>query len=422
MDEIAPSSPHPLITTPNTVVDKPSVAVLPFSNSSNDATQDYFADGIAEDIITALSRCHDLFVIARNSSFTYRGATIDAVQAGRELNVLYVLEGSIRVAGSRLRITTQLTDVKTDKYVWAERFDCPLHDVFVVQDEIAVLILSTVTQQSRVAEISATLLRNKNDLKVRDLIVRAQRQMDGMTQSHFDQARKLCTSAVEQHAESVAAHSLLAYINIMELLHARTSQSPLELMTNAATAARKATGLDPDDEGAKTYLAAVYWMSGNHDLALSELDAVIKRNPNYAAAIGMRGKVYAFSGGIFYADAVTNLEHAIRLSPNDPLLQFFLTHRGTAEFFHGDFDEAIVRFYKAIKINPDFSTPYRLQASAYGLSGEIEKARDALANVIRLEKKFSIAEYGRRLKQVFKHERDFELFVNGLRLAGAPED
>ena len=179
-------------TTGNRTSDKPSIAVLPFTNMSGDPDQQFFADGIAEDVITALSRFHDLLVIARNSSFKYRGKSVDVRQVGQDLDVLYVLEGSVRIAGKRARITAQLVEAVTGKHLWAERFDRSLGDIFEVQDEITALVASTVGQQVRVAESKSALRCGTKDLRVGDLVARAQWQTDRMTAESSAKAREIC--------------------------------------------------------------------------------------------------------------------------------------------------------------------------------------------------------------------------------------
>ncbi len=402
--------------------DKPSIAVLPFTNMSGDPEQAYFADGIAEDVITALSRFHDLLVIARNSSFTYRGTSVDVRQVGRELDVLYVLEGSVRIAGNRARITAQLVEALTGNHIWAEHFDRSLEDVFEVQDEITALVASTVGQQVVVAESKSALKRNEQDLRARDLVARAKWHTDHMTEEDSAKARELCVTAIERHPQCVGAHSLLAYINITELIFGWGHRLPRDLATGAAEAARTAITIDPDDEAARTFLAMVHWLSGKHDAAIDECETVIRFNPNFASAVGVLGIVHAFSGANAYEHAVECLDRAIRLSPNDPWLQFYFAHRGMAEFVIGHYDTAIEWFQRSIQRNPDFPTTHRLLASACALKGDLEKARAALKELKRLDPDFSIAVYTRRLKQAYKHEQDFERVIEGLRLAGAPEE
>jgi TolB-like protein/Tfp pilus assembly protein PilF len=417
----AETPPQPKFETPD-LPEKPSIAVLPFTNMSGDPEQVYFADGIAEDVITALSRFHDLLVIARNSSFTYRETSVDVRQVGRELDVLYVLEGSVRISGNRARITAQLVETSTGNHIWAERFDRSLEDVFEVQDEITTLVASTVGQQVVVAESRSALKRDEQDLRARDLIARAKWHTDRMTEESFAKARELCVTAIDRHPQYAGAHSLLAFINIIEFIYGWGDRSPQDSITEAAEAARRAITIDPDDEAAHTFRAMVHWWSGKHEAAIEECETVIRLNPNFASAVGVLGMVYAYSGANAYEHAVECLDRAIRLSPNDPWLQLYLVHRGTAEFFSGHHETAIEWFQKSIQRNPDFPTAHRLLTSACALKGDLEMARAALEEVKRLVPDFSIAGYTQRLKQVFKLEEDFERMVEGLRLAGAPEE
>ena len=319
-------------------------------------------------------------------------------------------------------MAAQLIDAQTGKHIWAERFDRSLEDIFEVQDEITALVASTVGQQIRVTEPKSALEREERDLRARDLVARAQWHSDRVTEESFAKARELCVTTIERHPQYVGAHSLLAYINIMELINGWGHRSPADLTNGAAQAARTAITIDPDDEGARTYLAAVQWMSGKHDAAIDECETVIRFNPNFAYAVGVLGIVYAFSGAKDYERAIDCLDRAIRLSPNDPWLQFFFAQRGTAEFLVGHSEAAIEWFQKSIQRNPDFPQAHRLLASACALKGDLVMARAALDEVKRLQPDFSIAKLTQRAKQTFKYEVDFERYAEGLRLAGAPEE
>jgi TolB-like protein len=407
----------------NTISDKPSIAVLPFTNMSGDPDQQFFADGIAEDVITALSRFHDLLVIARNSSFKYRGQSVDVRQVGHDLDVLYVLEGSVRIAGKRARITAQLVEAETGNHLWAERFDRSLEDIFEVQDEITALVASTVGQQVRIAESKSALRRGTKDLRVRDLVARAQWQIDRLTAESAAKAREICLTAIERDPQYVHAHSLLAFINIIE--HALgwwRDRSPAELRADAAEAARTGIRIDPDDEAARTYLALVNFMSGKHDAAIEACETVLDINPNYAQALGALGMIYAYSGADAYERSVEYLDRAIRLSPNDPWLPIYFGVRGTAEFINGNNDAAIEWAQKGLQRNPDFFSAHRNLVCAYALKGEFEKAHEALDEFKRTLPNVSIAGYTQSARPAFKRQEDFELVVEGLRLAGVPEE
>ena len=401
--------------------DKPSIAVLPFENMSGDPDQQFFADGIAEDVITALSRFHDMLVIARNSSFKYRGQSVDVRQVGHDLDVLYVLEGSVRIAGKRARITAQLVEAGTGNHLWAERFDRSLDDIFEVQDEITTLVASTVGQQVRVAESKSALKRGAKDLRIRDLVARAQWQADRMTAESALLAREICLTAIERDPGYVHAHSLLAFISIIELAFGWGDRSPAELATDAAEASRTGTRIDPDDEAARTYLALVNWLSGKHDAAIEACETVLGTNPNFAQAVGALGMIYAYSGADAYECSVDYLDRSIRLSPNDPWLPIYFGARGTAEFINGNNNAAIEWAQKALHRNPDFFSAHRNLVCAYAEKGEFEKAHEALEEFKRAQPNVSIAGYIKSARPAFKHQEDFDLVIDGLRLAGVPE-
>jgi len=402
--------------------EKPSIAVLPFNNMSGDPEQEYFADGVAEDIITALSRFHDILVIARNSSFVYRGNSVDIRQVGQELNVQYVLEGSVRSASNRVRITAQLIDTASGNHVWAERFDRSLEDVFEVQDEITALVASTVGQQVSVAEYRSVFSRSERDLNYRGLYHRGMWHMNKVTAEGCLKAREYALQLLDRFPGQVGAYSLLAYINMIEFIYGWGDNRRVELIPDAGKFAIKAIRIDPDDEMAHTIMGAVHWMSGNHDAAIEECEFVLRLNPNFAYANGILGIVHAYSGSTYYQQAVENLEHAIRLSPNDPWLQFYFAHRGTAEFFVKKYDAAIDWFHRSIQRNPDLPNAHRMMAAAFALEGELGKAQVALDEVFRTEPGCSISSLRQRLSQAFRHAHDFETYLQGLRLAGLPEE
>jgi TolB-like protein/class 3 adenylate cyclase/tetratricopeptide (TPR) repeat protein len=409
---------HPTVD----VDEKPSIAVLPFDNMSGDPEQEFFADGIAEDIITALSRFHDMLVIARNSSFVYRGSSVDVRQVGRELDVRYVLEGSVRSASNRVRITAQLIDACSGNHLWAERFDRSLEDVFEVQDEITALVASTVSQQVSVAEYRSALNRTDQDLDYRGLYHRGMWHTNKVTALECVKAREYALQVLDRFPEHVGGYSLLAYVNIMEFIYGWGEQRRAYLIPDASECAVKGIRIDPDDEMAHTVMAAVNWMSGKHDAAIEECETVLRLNPNFAYAHGVLGIVHAYSGSKFYQQAVECLDRAIRLSPNDPWLQFYFAHRGTAEFFNQNLDAAIEWYHRSIQRNPDLPNAHRWLAATLALKGETEESRHVIVDVLRIEPNCSISNLRQRLSQAFRYEKDFDYYIRGLQLAGLPEE
>lgn len=403
------------------VDDKPSIAVLPFNNMSGDPEQEYFADGIVEDITTALSRFHDLLVVARNSAFSYRGTSVDIRQVGKELNVRYVLEGSVRKASNRVRITAQLVEGHSGNHVWAERFDRPLEDVFEVQDEITALVASTVGRQITLAEYRATRSRDVRDLAYRGLLHRAMWHMDRVTAPDCIEARAYAQQALDQYPEYSGGYSLMAYINIIELVFGWGGERQAQLFPDASEYATRGLSLDPDDEIAHAVMGDIYWLSGDHDSAIKEGETILQLNPSFPFGYGLIGNVYACSGSEYYQQAVDNLEHAIRLSPNDPWLQFYYSFRGLAEFWMEDYDEAINWFQKSIQRNTNSANTQCRLAAALACKGELERAEAALGNALLIQPDLSAALLRQRSSQVYRNGRDFETYLGALLLAGLPD-
>ena len=409
--------------TPSLGMDeKPSIAVLPFNNMSGDPEQEYFADGIAEDITTALSRFHDLLVVARNSAFSYRGTSVDVRRIGQELDVQYVLEGSVRRASNRVRITAQLIEAQSGNHVWAERFDRPLDDVFEVQDEITALVASTVGRQVTIAEYRVTRNRAVQDLDYRGLLHRAMWYMDKVTAEDCVKAREHAQQALDRNPEYSGGYSLMAYVSIIELVFGWGGNRRAQLFAEATEYATKGISLDPDDEVAHAVMGDIYWFSGDHDAAIKEGEAILQLNPNFPFAYGLIGSVHACSGSAYYQQAVENLEHAIRLSPNDPWLQFYFSHRGLAEFCNENYDEAINWFQQSIQRNSNSAAPHCRLAAALALKGETKKAKTAINDALRIEPGLSISVLRQHISQVYRHGQDFETYAQALLLAGLPEE
>jgi adenylate cyclase len=402
--------------------EKPSIAVLPFNNMSGDPEQEYFADGIAEDITTALSRFHDLLVVARNSAFAYRGASVDVRQIGQELDVQYVLEGSVRSAANRVRITAQLIEAQSGNHVWAERFDRPLEDVFEVQDEITALVASTVGRQITIAEYRVTRNRAVQDLDYRGLLHRTMWYMDKVTAEDCVKAREYAQQALDRYPDYSGGYSLMGYVSIIELVFGWGGDRRAQLFPEATEYATKGLSLDPDDEVAHAVMGDVHWFSGNHDAAIEEGKTILQLNSNFPFAYGLIGSVHACSGSAYYQQAVENLEHAIRLSPNDPWLQFYFSFRGMAEFCNENYDEAINWFQRSIQRNSNSATSHCRLAAALALKGESEKAKAAFSNALHIEPDLSLSTLRQRLIQIYRNEQDFETYARALRLAGLPEE
>lgn len=407
---------------PSDIDDIPSIAVLPFDNMSGDPEQEFFADGIAEDITTALSRFHDLLVVARNSAFVYRGSSVDVRQVGKDLDVQYVLEGSVRTASNRVRITAQLIEAESGNHLWAERFDRPLEDVFDVQDEITALVASTVGRQVTLAEYRATRSRDVRDLACRGLLHRAMWHMDKVTAEDCIKAREYALQAIDQYPDSYVGYSMIAYISIIELIFGWGGDRRAHLFSEATEYATKGLELNPDDEIAHSVVGDIYWLSGNHDAAIKEGEIILQLNPSYPFGYGLIGNIYACSGADYYQRAVENLEYAIRLSPNDPWLQFYFSFRGLAEFWIENYDEAIDWYQRSIHRNPNSTLTLCRIAAALALKGDTEKARSTLETALEIEPDLTVSNLTQRISQVYRNEQDWDTYAQALRLAGLPEE
>ena len=400
------------------LLDEPSIAVLPFDNMSGDPEQDYFSDGIAEDITTALSRDQVLFVAARNSAFTYRGSAVDIRQVGRELGVRYCLEGSVRKSGDRVRITAQLIDTTTGNHLWAERYDRFLEDVFVVQDEITEAVSMAVGRRIYVSETERAAREQRAQSGIWEITLRIQWHMDRINAENLQKARALALEATEKFPDDSGAHSMLAFVNIMDSLYGYGGGSAAEAAMAAAASAKHAIALDPNNANARVYLASVIWMGGDHEGALAEATAAYELNPSNAAALAMLGMINAFSGPEGYESAVELLERAIRVSPQDPMLQFWYLQRGYAEFLSRNFEAAISWMTRSSERNPDLPTPYRVQAASWAYLGDIERARAAWQKNLDVNPNLDMEHYLSMVRNIIKHQEGFDLLLEGYRLAG----
>jgi TolB-like protein len=401
---------------PPPLPDKPSIAVLSFDNMSGDPEQEYFADGIAEDIITGLSRNRGVFVIARNSTFTYKGAAVDARQVARELGVRYVLEGSVRKAGSRVRITAQLVDAATGNHVWAERYDRELEDIFAVQDEITQNIAAAIGPELVSAEIQRARRKNPSSLDAWDCTMRATWHFARVTREDMEEARRLALRAIELDPGAGPAFSVLAITHVRDAVNG-WSESPPQSILEAYEAARKAVALDDRDANAHRALGLANLFLRRFEDAFSSLETAIDLDPNNAAAHGALAGVLALAGR--RDEAVERVATAMRLSPRDPFKYLWLLWRGKAEFAAEHHDEAAEWARKSLQINPDFPGGHRLLASIYGQTGRIDEARAALDQYLRLVPGQTVETL--RTQVPFKRPEDMERYLDGLRKAGMPE-
>ncbi|WP_429211688.1 winged helix-turn-helix domain-containing tetratricopeptide repeat protein [Metapseudomonas resinovorans] len=415
--ELAPVDPQE--TPPSALVlpDKPSITVLPFQNLSGDPEQDYFADGVVEDIIGALSRIRWLFVIARNSSFTYKGRAVDVMDVGQELGVRYVLEGSVRKSGNKVRITGQLIDATTGTHIWAERFEGTLHDIFELQDQIAESVVGAISPQLERAEIERAKQKPTESLDAYDYYLRGTAKLHNGTQDAIEEALRLFYKAIELDPEFASAYGMAAWCHFWRKLNGWMSDRTLEI-AEGARLARLAVELGRDDAVALTRGGhALGHLAGDIDGGIALLDRARLLNPNLAPAWYLGGILRALRGET--DTAIENLTHAARLSPLDPEMFRMQIGMALAHFFAGRFDTAADWAEKALGNLPSLLPPVALVAASHALAGRMDKAQQAMQRLRQLDPSLRLSNLTDWLP--IKRPEDLALFTNGLRLAGLPE-
>jgi adenylate cyclase len=399
--------------SPPPMPDKPSIAVLPFENMSGDPDQEYFADGMVEEIITALSRFKWLFVIARNSSFTFKGKAVDIKEVGRRLGVRYVLEGSVRKAAGKVRITGQLIDAITGAHIWADRFERDLTDVFALQDEVTVAVVSAIQPKLFQTEIAMTRRRPEN-LTAYDFFLRAMQQYYLANREGLAETIRLAHRALELDPRFgfVAA---LAGVSHMQNVILDYAIDPQFDRTEAVRLLRLALSVYDDDPDTLAMAAMTSaFMVGDTESEIEMADRAVALNPNSFRAWSCRGQVYRTAG--LPEEAVQSFERAMRMSPTDPLLHRALVGMGQAFIELCRFDEAIVAGKKALRQHPFYSPAYRCLASAFAHLGRDAEAREAAARVLELDPAFTISAWIARGGQ-----SNSKLQLEGFRKAGLLE-
>ena len=397
--------------------DKPSIAVLPFDNMSGDPEQEFFADGITEDIITGLSRIRQFFVIARNSTFNFKDRTSDIQSVAKALGVRYVLEGSVRKAGQRVRVTAQLVDAISGNHVWAERYDRNLEDIFQVQDEITQEIMAAVAPELATAEMQRARRKDVTSLDAWESTMRAYWHTARPTIEDNTEAKRLAEEAIRLAPAAAAGFSVLSFANVLDVIYGWT-KSREQSLTIASKLAQKAVALDDRDAQAHMALGMVTMSQRRHDDAIRQFQRAIDLDPNYAIAHGFLGLVFAMCAQS--EEAVASIETAIRLSPRDTYLPRWFVYLGAANFVAERYEEAAKWARTAIQENPNFLLAHRLLAGCCGLLGEIDEARAAVAEVLRLVPGHSISAFRDQIP--YKYPADQERYADGLRLAGLPEE
>jgi TolB-like protein/class 3 adenylate cyclase/Flp pilus assembly protein TadD len=395
---------------------KPSIAVLPFQDMSAERDQEYFADGMAEDIITGLSRNHAFFVIARNSSFTYKGRSVSVKQMAGELGVRYVLEGSVRKFGTRVRSTAQLIDATTGNHVWAERYDRELDNIFAVQDEITTNIVGVVAPELIGAEMQRARRKEPARMDAWDCVMRANWHAWRLTEADNAEAKKFAMQAIELDPGMARARVVHAMCDIWDVLYAR-SASPPQSLAQAHDMVRRAVELDDRDAEAHTILGVVALFMRRYDESRRRLITALEMTPNLAFAHMWGGGFYALSGES--ENARGHLSEALRLNPRDPANYWTFGFWGLAEFAAERYDEAVEWAHKAIHLYQNFPTAHRLLAASYGRLGEIEKARAARDGLLSVAPGTTIART--RAGVPWKDPATMDRYLDALRKAGLPE-
>ncbi|WP_173510033.1 winged helix-turn-helix domain-containing tetratricopeptide repeat protein [Sinorhizobium psoraleae] len=397
--------------------EKPSITVLPFLNLSGDQEQDYFADGVVEDIIAALSRIRWLFVIARNSSFTYKGRAVDVKEVGRELGVRYVLEGSVRKSGNKLRITGQLIDATTGTHLWAERFEGTLDDIFELQDQMAESVVGAIAPQLEQAEIERAKRKPTENLDAYDYYLRGMAKLHSGTREAIEAALPLFYTATELDPEFASAYAAAAWCHFWRKVNGWTTDRAREI-AEGARLARLAVELGRDDAVALTRGGhALGHLAGDLDGGIALIDRARLLNPNLAPAWFLGGFLRVFRGET--ESAIENFAHAVRLSPLDP--EIFRMQAGTAlaHFFAGRFDSASAWAEKALGNLPSLLIAVAVVAASHALAGRSDEARQAMQRLRALDPSLRVS----NLKDWLPIHRpeDLARFADGLRLAGLPE-
>jgi adenylate cyclase len=398
---------------PLALPDKPSVAVLPFANMSSDPEQEFLADGIAEDVITALSRYPSLFVIARNSCFTYKGRAVDVKQVGRELGVRYVLEGSLRKAGNRIRATAQLVEAETGNHVWAERYDRDLADIFAVQDEITEAVTIAIAPAIAEAERQRAMRKPPENLDAWAAYQRGQWHLARGTAEDTALAERFFQQAINCDPNFAGGYHGLAQTCALATTQFQ-QHTVAEALEWGEPLARKAITLDAGDAEAHACLAVYFVLKGDGAAARQEADRALAMTPNLARAHGTKGVALIVLGE--RKAGVASLSTAIRLDPVDPIVMVRLSQVALGLYLDGLYEAAVEAAMRAIRSFPDFPPSYRYLAMALGQLERTEAAAGALAKAVALAPG-SFDMYIRNRAPWFRLE-DHAHMVDGLRKAG----
>jgi TolB-like protein len=405
------------ITRGLSILEKPSIAILPFANLSNDPEQEYFTDGMVDDITVAVSRIEWLLVIARNSSFTYKDRAVDVKQVGRDLCVRYVLEGSVRKIKSDVRITVQLIDAATGTHLWADRFDGTLENIFGLQDEVSNSVVGAIARKVEQSEIQRAASKPTESLDAYDYFLRGKAQLYMWTRESIDEALRLFYKATELDPHYASAFGMASWCYTRRKANASVTDPERET-AETARVARRAVELAKDDAVALCSGGfALARVVGDLDAGAVFIDRALKVNPNLAMAWLTSGWIRTYLGDPELS--IQHLTHAMRLSPLDPLMFGMYSGLAFAHFFAGRYDEAASWAEKALREQPDWIPALRTASASYALAGRGEDAERAMARLRRLAPEMRIS----RLKDLMpvRRSEDLSRFTEALGKAGLPE-
>jgi len=391
--------------------DKPSIAVLPFVNMSGDPKEEYFSDGITEEIITALSKVPYLFVISRQSTFTYKSKPVKVKQVSEELGVRYVLEGSVRKAGDKVRITAQLIDAITGHHLWAERYDRDLKEIFALQDEITMKIITALQVKLTQGEQAAMIGKGTKNLEAFLKCLQSLASLTTHTKEGNALGRKLGEEAIALDPKYPRPYVALAQTYMLDILLG-TTESPERSMTKALELLKKAIALDDSEAAAHGVLGYLYAMMGQYDKAIAEAERSVSLNPNDASNLTRMSFVLNNTGRA--EEAISVLKNVRRLNPTPP--QAYFVQLSTAYRLTGQYKEAIETAKEALKHVPNNQLAYLQLVTAYNMAGQEQEARAAAIEVLKINPKFSLEQYAKTL--YFKNQADKGRTIEALRKAG----
>jgi adenylate cyclase len=386
-----------------------SIAVLPFTNLSKNPEEDYFSDGITDDIITDLSKFHDLFVIASNSTFTYKGKPVDVKKVGRELGVRYVLEGSVQRSDKRVRINAQLIDVSTARHLWSERYEDAIDDIFDLQDRITRRVVGTLAVRLTDIELDRVSAKPTRNLEAYDYVLKGKALVALLTRAEIFEAREMFRRAIKLDPSYSSAYAGLGFTYLNAVLYG-WAVSPNRAVERAYELAQKSLSLDGTNVAAHRLLGRVYVLRKQYDLAIVELERAIVLNPNDAASYAHQGVVLIWSSRP--DGAILSLETALRFDPNMDMEG--LLHLGLAYYLKGRYADAIRILERGLGRSPDYVYGHIVLAAAYGQTGRLDAAVRETEEVKRLDPFFEVEDYGR----LFRDSTHAARVIEGLRKAG----